>query len=177
MRNWGGVKVFVQATLICLSSILIVDVGMTEFLAPILLYCGMLHMTRMLEGERNEVTKGESRDWRLEVKRKMEQESMCATRLDEGKEERVCGRCQGSFQPQERQRERSGRKEDLQGGEGYGKPGAGEKGGGKFYAVLRGRQAGIYRNWEDCRLQVEGYSRARFKSFWSLREAKNFMGM
>ena len=46
---------------------------------------------------------------------------------------------------------------------------------GKFYVVRRGRQTGIFTRWEDCRLQVEGYDRARFKSFLSLQEAEIFM--
>ena len=53
MRNWGGVRVFVWAALIGISSVLIVDVGVIELLALILLFCGMLHMTRGLEGERS----------------------------------------------------------------------------------------------------------------------------
>uniref|UniRef100_A0A7E4V9Y1 ribonuclease H n=1 Tax=Panagrellus redivivus TaxID=6233 RepID=A0A7E4V9Y1_PANRE len=44
-----------------------------------------------------------------------------------------------------------------------------------YYAVARGRNAGIYRNWDDCRNQVHGYSGARFKKFDTAAEASNFI--
>lgn len=31
----------------------------------------------------------------------------------------------------------------------------------------------IYTNWEDCRNYVEGYNGAKYKSFWTLEDAKN----
>lgn len=35
----------------------------------------------------------------------------------------------------------------------------------KFYVVWEGRAPGIYDSWEECRLQVEDYPGARYKSF------------
>ena len=46
----------------------------------------------------------------------------------------------------------------------------------KFYAVYCGRQPGIYRSWKECQSQVTGYSGAIFKSFKTLKEAKDFLG-
>lgn len=43
---------------------------------------------------------------------------------------------------------------------------------GKFYVVWKGKEPGIYDNWEDCRRQVEGERGAKYKSFASLQEAK-----
>lgn len=45
----------------------------------------------------------------------------------------------------------------------------------KFYAVRVGHQPGIYTTWEDCQKQVKGFSKAEFKSFPSLEEAKAFL--
>jgi ribonuclease HI len=42
----------------------------------------------------------------------------------------------------------------------------------KFYVVWNGVNPGIYNNWVDCRLQVEGYLHARYKSFDSLDAAR-----
>ena len=36
---------------------------------------------------------------------------------------------------------------------------------GKVYVVWRGRQPGIYRTWEHCRAQVEGFRGARYCSY------------
>jgi len=44
----------------------------------------------------------------------------------------------------------------------------------KYYAVKVGRVPGIYQSWSECKLQVNGYSGAVFKSFKSLTEARNF---
>ncbi|XP_049849374.1 ribonuclease H-like isoform X2 [Schistocerca gregaria] len=43
--------------------------------------------------------------------------------------------------------------------------------GGKFYVVKVGRNPGIYRSWEECSSQVNGYSGAVYKSFKSKSEA------
>lgn len=40
----------------------------------------------------------------------------------------------------------------------------------KFYVVWNGVNPGIYDNWTDCKLQVEGYEGAKYKSF-ETREA------
>ncbi|KAG8170263.1 hypothetical protein KVR01_001008 [Diaporthe batatas] len=45
---------------------------------------------------------------------------------------------------------------------------------GPFYAVARGRQPGIYHNWDDCREQVDGFSDARYKKFPTLAAAQEF---
>ena len=44
-----------------------------------------------------------------------------------------------------------------------------------FYAVRKGRQAGIYNDWSDCSAQVHGYSGAAFKKFSSREEAESFV--
>jgi hypothetical protein len=46
----------------------------------------------------------------------------------------------------------------------------------KFYAVLKGRQPGIYLSWPDCKNQVDGYSGARYKGFQTRGEAEEFLG-
>lgn len=35
----------------------------------------------------------------------------------------------------------------------------------KFYVVWKGRQTGIFSNWESCKMQVEGFQGAMYKSF------------
>lgn len=42
---------------------------------------------------------------------------------------------------------------------------------GKYYAVRRGKTVGIFRSWEECRMQVMGYSGAEYKSFKKEEEA------
>ncbi|MBO0857682.1 MAG: ribonuclease HI [Chloracidobacterium sp.] len=46
----------------------------------------------------------------------------------------------------------------------------------QYYAVRNGRQPGIYRTWEECKAQVDGYTNAQFKGFTSLEEAEAYMG-
>jgi len=46
----------------------------------------------------------------------------------------------------------------------------------KYYAVKTGKTPGIYDNWEDCKIQVEGYPKAEYKSFKSLEDAEEWMG-
>lgn len=41
----------------------------------------------------------------------------------------------------------------------------------KFYVVWDGRAPGIYDNWEEARLQVDGYPDAKYKSYTSLEAA------
>ena len=41
----------------------------------------------------------------------------------------------------------------------------------KFYVVWKGHQPGIYESWPDCKLQVEGFKDARYKSFPTKGEA------
>ena len=45
----------------------------------------------------------------------------------------------------------------------------------KFYAVRAGLNPGIYRSWEECRLQTEGFSQAEFKGFRSLEDARAYL--
>ena len=45
----------------------------------------------------------------------------------------------------------------------------------KFYAVKKGRQIGIFDNWEECKKNTTGYKKAIFKSFKTLSEAKSFL--
>ena len=41
-----------------------------------------------------------------------------------------------------------------------------------FYAVARGKKVGIFPNWNECKLQVNGFNGARFKGFNSKEEAQ-----
>ncbi len=45
-----------------------------------------------------------------------------------------------------------------------------------FYAVRVGRVPGIYRTWEECKAQVDGYPKASFKGFVTEAEAAGFLG-
>lgn len=46
---------------------------------------------------------------------------------------------------------------------------------GKFYAVRKGKNPGIYKSWPACQQQVKGYSGAVYKSFTTLEDAQNFL--
>lgn len=46
-----------------------------------------------------------------------------------------------------------------------------------YYAVARGRTAGIYHSWGDCEAQVKGYSGARYKKFDSAESAQDFINI
>lgn len=43
----------------------------------------------------------------------------------------------------------------------------------KYYVVWKGRNPGIYSDWERCKSQVDGFPGARFKSFTSRAEAES----
>lgn len=45
----------------------------------------------------------------------------------------------------------------------------------KFYAVVVGRKVGVYTDWEECKKQINGYSGAQFKSFFSRDEAEDYI--
>jgi len=45
----------------------------------------------------------------------------------------------------------------------------------KFYAVARGRNTGVFRSWEECVRQVEGYSGALHRSFKTHAAAMSFL--
>lgn len=44
-----------------------------------------------------------------------------------------------------------------------------------YYAVKKGREIGIFNNWEKCKEVTQGYSGAKFKSFSTLEEAQEFL--
>ncbi len=46
-----------------------------------------------------------------------------------------------------------------------------------YYAVKVGKTPGIYRTWEECRRQTEGFSGAVYKGFSIEAEARQFMGL
>ena len=37
----------------------------------------------------------------------------------------------------------------------------------KYYAVKKGKTLGIYKSWDECKAQVDGFSGAEYKSFKS----------
>ena len=41
----------------------------------------------------------------------------------------------------------------------------------KYYVVWEGNNPGVYDSWNDCKLQIQGYPNAKYKSFTSLDEA------
>ena len=45
----------------------------------------------------------------------------------------------------------------------------------KYYAVKAGRKTGIFQTWGECKKQVDGYSRAIFKSFSTMEEAEEYL--
>lgn len=46
----------------------------------------------------------------------------------------------------------------------------------KIYAVKNGRKTGLFYSWDDCRMQVMGYSDAQYKSFDNKEEALEYLG-
>ena len=47
----------------------------------------------------------------------------------------------------------------------------------KFYAVKKGYKVGVYNTWDECKKQVNGFSGAEYKSFQTLDEAYEYMGV
>ena len=47
----------------------------------------------------------------------------------------------------------------------------------KFYAVKKGLVTGIFQTWEECRESVSGYSGAEYKSFPTLEQAREYLGL
>ncbi|MBO4982349.1 MAG: ribonuclease H family protein [Lachnospiraceae bacterium] len=47
----------------------------------------------------------------------------------------------------------------------------------KYYAVKKGKNTGIFFNWEECRLSVDGFPGAEYKGFSSREEAMRYLGM
>ncbi|MCY7327983.1 MAG: RNase H1/viroplasmin domain-containing protein, partial [Saprospiraceae bacterium] len=35
----------------------------------------------------------------------------------------------------------------------------------KFYVVWEGHKPGVYTNWDECKRQVDGFEKAKYKSF------------
>ena len=46
----------------------------------------------------------------------------------------------------------------------------------KYYAVKKGKKPGVYRTWDGCKAQTDGFSGAIFKSFKTQEEAEAFIG-
>jgi len=46
---------------------------------------------------------------------------------------------------------------------------------GKFYAVARGRQVGVWQDWSFVKTLVQGYEKARYKGFATQEEALEFI--
>lgn len=46
-----------------------------------------------------------------------------------------------------------------------------------FYAVNRGRRAGVYTTWAECEEQVRGFTGARFKKFPTEQEVTLFVAV
>ena len=44
-----------------------------------------------------------------------------------------------------------------------------------FYAVKTGKNPGIYKTWNECKAQVEGFSGALYKGFSTQKEAENYL--
>ena len=42
----------------------------------------------------------------------------------------------------------------------------------KFYVVWEGHKPGVYANWEDCKRQVDGFEKAKYKSFENRAQAE-----
>lgn len=47
----------------------------------------------------------------------------------------------------------------------------------KYYAVKKGKIAGVFENWNECRNSVEGYPGAEYKGFPSMKEAQAYLGI
>jgi viroplasmin and RNaseH domain-containing protein len=45
-----------------------------------------------------------------------------------------------------------------------------------FYAVARGRKTGIFRDWKEMNLSVQGFNQAKFRKFETEEEARAFLG-
>lgn len=47
----------------------------------------------------------------------------------------------------------------------------------KFYAVKKGLVTGVFQTWEECKESVSGYSGAEYKSFPTLEQAREYLGL
>ena len=44
-----------------------------------------------------------------------------------------------------------------------------------YYAVRKGRKKGIYDSWEECKAQVSKFPNAKYKKFYDLKQAQNYI--
>ncbi len=47
----------------------------------------------------------------------------------------------------------------------------------KYYAVKKGLTPGIFETWEECKASVDGFSGAEYKSFPTMKEAEDYLGI
>ena len=47
----------------------------------------------------------------------------------------------------------------------------------KYYVVWEGNNSGIFNTWDDCKIQTKNYKGAKYKSFKTLKEAKDAYSM
>lgn len=47
----------------------------------------------------------------------------------------------------------------------------------KIYAVRKGREPGIYKTWDECKKQTDGFPNAEFKGFKTAKEAEEYMNI
>jgi ribonuclease HI len=47
----------------------------------------------------------------------------------------------------------------------------------KYYAVKSGRKTGIFKTWDECRAQIDGYGGAEYKGFVTEDEAAGYLGI
>ena len=45
----------------------------------------------------------------------------------------------------------------------------------KYYAVRKGHTPGVYKTWDECKSQVNGFSGAEYKSFTNPVDAENYV--
>lgn len=45
----------------------------------------------------------------------------------------------------------------------------------KYYAVYTGKIPGIYNTWKECKDQVHGFPKATYKSFSTIKQARNYL--
>ena len=46
---------------------------------------------------------------------------------------------------------------------------------GKYYAVRKGKNPGIYTKWSECSSNIIGFKGAEYKSFKTMEEAEEYM--
>lgn len=43
----------------------------------------------------------------------------------------------------------------------------------KYYVVWKGHKKGVYNSWEQCKIQINNFKGAKYKSFENLKDANN----